>query len=218
MTTTGRALPLVLTGLLLGAAATAEAQGRVPTATAAATATTAERPLSAPVMAAPEPSPTEYIIGPGDILRVMVWKNEPLSGAVPVRPDGKISLPLLHDIRAAGLTSMQLRDNIATALAEFLPQPEVSVLVTEVRSLRVSILGEVHRPGVLELRRRTSILEAIAMAGGFRDFASPSRIMILRNSDEGNSRTQRLRFNYNRAAVGDEENVMLESGDIIIVP
>jgi polysaccharide export outer membrane protein len=162
------------------------------------------------------PLSSEYVIGPGDVLQISVWKNESLSRLVPVRPDGKISMPLLHDVQAAGLTAMQLRDKIARALAEFLPNPEVSVSVTEVRSMRVSVLGEVMRPGVLELRGTTTILEAIAMAGGFRDFASPSKIMVIRT--DANGRTEKIRFNYNRAVGGDEQNLVLKPGDVIVVP
>jgi polysaccharide export outer membrane protein len=169
------------------------------------------------VPAAPVTLASDFIIGPEDMLQISVWKNESLSRELPVRPDGKISMPLLHDIQAAGLTPMQLRDKIATALAEFMPSPEVSVTVLEVRSYRVSVLGEVHRPGVLQLRAPTTVLEALALAGGFRDFASPSKIVIFRKNGRG--QTERLRFNYNRA-VGDagEENVTLRSGDVVVVP
>jgi polysaccharide export outer membrane protein len=164
-----------------------------------------------------EPMKSDYVIGPGDVLQVSVWKNETLSRVVPVRPDGRISMPLLHDVQAAGLTAMQLRDKIATALGEFLPHPEVSVSVNEVRSLRISVLGEVQRPGVIELRGSTTILEAIALAGGFRDFASPSKITILRNDENG--KTQRIRFNYNRAiGSAGEENLVLKSGDVVVIP
>lgn len=160
--------------------------------------------------------PTDYVIGPEDMLTVTVWKNDTLSKAVPVRPDGKISLPLLHDIQAAGLTAMQLRDKLAAALAEFMPNPEVSVIVSDVRSFRVSVLGEVARPGVLQLKSETTILEALAMAGGFRDFASPSKIVVFRKDSYGN--THKLTFNYNRALRGQEDNLALRSGDVIVVP
>ena len=140
-----------------------------------------------------------------------------MSRTLPVRPDGKISMPLLDDIQAAGLTPLQLRDKIAAALAEFMPNPEVAVGVVEVRSYRVSVLGEVQKPGVLQLKAPTTVLEALALAGGFRDFASPSKIIIFRKDAQG--QTQRLRFNYNRA-VGSagEDNVSLRSGDVIVVP
>ena len=181
---------------------------------------TVARP-AAPAAAAPAgPAPlaSEYVIGPGDVLQISVWKNEALSRVAPVRPDGKISMPLLHDIRAAGLTAMQLRDKIARALAEFLPNPEVSVGLAEVHSLRVSVLGEVQKPGVLELQGRTTILEALAMAGGFRDFASPSKITVIRTDDQG--QTQKIRFKYNRAVNNspEERNLVLQAGDVIVVP
>jgi len=194
----------------------------VPTAPAPRSAPDAGSPaaLAAPVPAtgATLPLSSEYVIGPGDILQITVWKNETLSRMLPVRPDGKISMPLLHDIQAAGLTAMQLRDKIAKALAEFLPNPEVAVSVNEVHSMRVSVLGEVQRPGVLELRGTTTILEAIAMAGGFRDFASPSKITVIRTNGKGE--TERIRFNYNRAVgnSGDEQNLVLRPGDVVVVP
>ena len=168
-------------------------------------------------IAAPMPVAPDYVIGPEDLLLVSVWKNETLSRQLPVRPDGKISMPLLHDIDAAGLTPLQLRDKIAKALAEYMPNPEVSVTVLEVRSYRVSVLGEVQRPGVLQLKAPTTVLEALAMAGGFRDFASPSKIIIFRKDEKGE--TRRLRFNYNRAVgAAGEENVTLRSGDVVVVP
>ena len=194
-------------GLVQGAAAQT-ASKKPPAATAAA------------VASAPTPSmamSADYVIGADDLLQVSVWKNEALSRTLPVRPDGKISLPLLDDIQAAGLTPLQLRDKIAAALAEFMPNPQVGVSVLEVRSYRVSVLGEVQKPGVLLLKSPITVLEAIALAGGFRDFASPSKIVIFRKDGQGT--TQRLRFNYNRA-VGSagEDNVSLRSGDVIVVP
>jgi polysaccharide biosynthesis/export protein len=170
------------------------------------------QPIGAPMPVAPD-----YVIGPEDLLLVSVWKNETLSRQLPVRPDGKISMPLLHDIVAAGLTPIQLRDKISTALAEYMPNPEVSVTVLEVRSYRVSVLGEVQRPGVLQLKAPTTVLEALAMAGGFRDFASPSKIIIFRKDEKGE--TRRLRFNYNRAVgAAGEDNLTLRSGDVVVVP
>lgn len=196
--------------------------GPLPAAPAARPTADASAPSAspgpAPQLGATLPLASEYIIGPGDVLQLTVWKNETLSRTVPVRPDGKISMPLLHDIQAAGLTAMQLRDKISKALAEFLPNPEVAVSVIEVHSMRISVLGEVQKPGVLELRGTTTILEAIAMAGGFRDFASPSKITVIRT--EANGQTQKLRFNYNRAVAnsGDEQNIVLRPGDVVVVP
>ena len=197
----------LLTGLILVGSAGAQ-QAAVKSAPA-------RSPLAGPAMGVPVAS--DYIIGPEDLLQVSIWKNEAMSRTLPVRPDGKISLPLLHDITAAGLTPLQLRDKIAAALAEFMPNPEVSVSVMQVNSYRVSVLGEVQKPGVLQLKAPTTVLEALALAGGFRDFASPSKIVIFRKDASG--QTQRLRFNYNRAVGGGgEDNVSLKSGDVVVVP
>jgi len=199
----------VISAALLAAlgVATAHAQSKPVPGVAAAAPVTASLPLS-----------SDYVIGPEDMLQVSVWKNDSLSRALPVRPDGKISLPLLHDIQAAGLTPMQLRDKIAAALGEFMPNPEVSVTVTEVRSYRVSVLGEVQKPGVLQLKSSTTILEAIALAGGFRDFASPGKIVIFRKDDAG--QTKKIKFNYNRAVSNatEENNITLVTGDVVVVP
>jgi polysaccharide biosynthesis/export protein len=150
------------------------------------------------------------------LLMITVWKNDALSRTLPVRPDGKISLPLLYDVQAAGLTAMQLRDKLASAFGEFMPNPEVAVSVMEVKSYRVSVLGEVQKPGVLQLKADTTVLEAIALAGGFRDFASPGKITILRK--DSNGATQKIRFNYNRVVKDGENNVTLKSGDVVLVP
>jgi polysaccharide export outer membrane protein len=211
--------------LALGLPAVAAAQNAAPAlrapagGRAAPAAPDSAPPGTTPMTGATAPIRSDYVIGPGDVLQITVWKNDTLSRVAPVRPDGKISMPLLHDIVASGLTAMQLRDKIATALGEFMPNPEVAVAVTEVKSMRVSILGEVSKPGVLELRGETTILEAIAMAGGFKDFASPSKITILRNDETG--KTKRIRFNYNKAvsaSSNDEENLVLRSGDVVVVP
>ncbi|HEV8584317.1 MAG TPA: polysaccharide biosynthesis/export family protein [Methylomirabilota bacterium] len=164
------------------------------------------------------PVSSDYVIGPEDVLQISVWKNEALSRTLAVRPDGKISIPLLHDVQAAGLTPMQLRDKIATALSEFMPNAEVAVTVTDVRSYRVSVLGEVQRPGVLQLKSDTTVLEALALAGGFRDFASPGKIMILRKDAHGS--THKIPFNYHRAVkdTRNQDNVTLKSGDVVVVP
>lgn len=176
-------------------------------------------PAASPKMpASAPPAITDYVIGPEDLLQITVWKNESLSRALAVRPDGKISMPLLHDVQAAGLTPMQLQEKLAIALGEFMPNPEVAVTVTDVRSYRISVLGEVQKPGVLQLKSDTTVLEALALAGGFRDFASPSKILILRKNGDG--QTQKIPFNYNRVVKDNraEGNVTLKSGDVVVVP
>ena len=158
-----------------------------------------------------------YKIGPEDILAISVWKNDAMSRTVQVRPDGKISMPLLDDIEAAGLTPMQLRDILAKKLAEYIPNPEVSVIVSDVRSFKVSVIGEVVRPGRYELKSWTTVLDVLAQAGGFNQFAARSRIVILRPN--GKTMT-RIPFNYNKvvASGGEEENFYLQPNDIVLVP
>ncbi len=158
-----------------------------------------------------------FKIGPEDVLAITVWKNDAMSRTVQVRPDGKISLPLLDDIEAAGLTPMQLRDILAKKLAEYIPNPEVSVIVSDVRSFKVSVIGEVARPGRYELKSWTTVLDVLAQAGGFNQFSARSRIVILRPN--GKTMT-RIPFNYNKvvSSGGEEENLYLQPGDIVLVP
>lgn len=174
---------------------------------------------AAKTAAAPAASPAldPYKIGPEDMLNISVWKNEALSRLVQVRPDGMISMPLLDDVGAAGLTPLQLRDVLAKRLAEFIPNPEVSVIVADVRSFKVSLLGEVGKPGRYELKSWTTILDLLALAGGFNQFAARSRIVVLRPS--GKTMT-RIPFNYNKvvSSGGEEENFYLQPGDIVLVP
>jgi polysaccharide export outer membrane protein len=159
-------------------------------------------------------APEAYRIGPEDLLQISVWKNEAMSRAVTVRPDGKISVPLLNDVQASGLTALELREILARKLAEYIPSPEVSVIVSEVRSFKVSVMGEVARPGRFELRSWATVLDALALAGGFTQFAARSRIVILH--PEGTT-MKRIPFNYNKLA-GEQENFYLRNGDIVLVP
>jgi polysaccharide biosynthesis/export protein len=159
----------------------------------------------------------DYKIGPEDILQIIVWKNEQLSRSVAVRPDGKISLPLLDDVQAAGRTTRDLRELLAKKLADYVAAPEVSVIVTDVRSMKVSVIGEVPKPGRYELKSKTTVLDILALAGGFGQFASRSKIVILR--PEGDT-MKRIPFNYNKvvSAGGEAENIYLQPGDIVVVP
>ena len=159
----------------------------------------------------------DYKIGPEDVLDVAVWNNTAISRTVPVRPDGKISLPLLNDVQAAGLTAMQLRGVLTKKLAEYVPTPEVSVIVREVRSFKVSVIGEVKTPGRYELKSRATVLDVLAQAGPFSDFASRARIFVLRLNG---TTMKRIPFNYNKviAADGEAENFLVQPGDIVVVP
>lgn len=161
--------------------------------------------------------PDEYRIGPADVLRISVWNEPELSGTVPVRPDGMISLPLLNDVRAAGRTPLALREHLIEQLGYYMPAPEVSVVVEEVRSYTVSVLGQVNEPGRYELHSHATVLEVIAEAGGFTEFASPSRIVILRNE---NGVKRRINFNYNQVVSrrgSPEANIVLKPGDVVVV-
>ncbi len=158
-----------------------------------------------------------YQIGAGDILDISVWKNAELSRQVTVRPDGMISLPLVNDVRAAGLTPMELRELLAKRLAEYVPAAEVSVIVSKVRSYSISVVGSVTKPGRFLLSSPTTVLEAIAMAGGLTEFASRRSIIVLRT--EGKGATTRVPFNYNNALAGEaNENLLLRAGDVVVVP
>ena len=157
----------------------------------------------------------DYRIGPEDVLAISVWKNDAMSRVVPVRPDGMVSLPLLDDVKAAGLTPMQLREHIAQKLTEFVPSPAVSVIVNDVRSFKVAVIGEVLRPARYDLKSRTTLLDVLALAGGFNQFASRTRLVVLRTEGPKQSR---IPVNYNRVISGEEENPALKPGDIVIVP
>jgi polysaccharide export outer membrane protein len=178
------------------------------------------------VQVPPALDPSTYRIGPEDNLIVSVWQNEDLSRAVPVRPDGKISLPLVNDVQAAGLTPMELRDQLKEKLAEYAPGAEISVLVSEVRSFKVSVLGKVQKPDRYLLRSPTTVLDAIALAGGFQEFANAERIVVLRPEPffvQGRPSGQtfkRLHLNYRKVitAGGETDNFALEPGDIVVVP
>jgi polysaccharide export outer membrane protein len=177
--------------------------------------------IAAPLPKKPDPRSAEmttaYQIGPEDLLDISVWKNVELSRVVPVRPDGKVSLPLVNDIQAAGLTPTELRDQITTKLAEYIPAPEVSVMVREVHSRKVAVVGAVKMPGRYEMKSPMTVLEAIALAQGLTDFASRDRIVVLRDV---NGKTTQIPFNYRK--IGDDaasqQNFFLRPGDIVVVP
>ena len=180
----------------------------------------AEPALAGPADGTPRPPGTElagdYRVGPEDVLEVSVWNNPGISRVVTVRPDGMISLPLINDVKAAGLTPAQVRQEVARKLSDYVPSPSVSVIVNDVRSFKVSVLGEVIRQARFELKSPTTILDVIALAGGFNEFAAPARIIILRRDLDGR---ERIPFNYNKVMQGATEEILyLQPGDIIFVP
>jgi polysaccharide export outer membrane protein len=197
--------------LVLFPADIALAQARVPIAAAPQ----ARAPVAA---VASVPVARDYVIGPEDVLDISVWDNTQMSRTVPVRPDGKISLPLLNDVTAGGLTAMELRSQLTTALTPFIPDPIVSVIVRDIHSFKVTVMGEVKQPGRQELRSRSTVLDALALAGGFTEYASRGRIVVLRRRGET---TQTLPFAFDKVASGNraaQVNFDLEPGDIILVP
>jgi polysaccharide export outer membrane protein len=160
----------------------------------------------------------EYIIGPSDVLAINVWKDTELSRNVPVRPDGKISLPLIGELQVSGLTALKVQGLVTERLKEYISNPEVTVIVQEVKSRTYVILGKVAKPGSYELGKPTTVLEAIAVAGGFLEFAKAGKIYIIRPTASGASET--LHFDYHKVIKGrnPQQNVELKSGDTIIVP
>jgi polysaccharide export outer membrane protein len=156
-----------------------------------------------------------YVIGVEDVLYIHVWKEDALSRTLPVRMDGNISLPLIHQIRAAGLTPLQLEDAIAERLKEFYESPNVSVTVMEANSFKVYVIGEVKTPGIYKLRSETTILQIIPTAGGFTQWANKRKILIIRKEM---GKETRITVDYKKAVKGDPSlNLVLKSGDTIIV-
>lgn len=166
---------------------------------------------------APATSDPNYVIGAQDVLDIDVWKEAELTRSVPVRPDGKISLPLLNDVQAAGLTPTQLSEEITTELKKFITDPQVTVIVTEINSQRVYILGEMTRPGAYPLLPGMTVLQALSSAGGFTPFANSKKIYVLRG--EG-GKQEKFPFNYKEVIKGKntEQNIVLKAGDQIVVP
>ena len=158
-----------------------------------------------------------YVIGPEDVLYIHVWKEEALSRTVLVRMDGKISLPLVDDVQAAGLTARQLKEGLTKRLKEFVDNPNVSVIVTEPNSFKVYVSGQVKAPGVVRLRSETTIVQLITMVGGFTDWANQKKILIIRKEDGKEKRTT---VNYKKIVKGDapDQDIILRAGDHIIVP
>jgi len=157
----------------------------------------------------------QYVIGPEDSLYIHVWKEEALSRTVPVRIDGKISLPLIDEIQAAGFTPLQLKENLVKRFREFVDIPNVSVIVMEANSFKVFVSGQVRTPGVVRLRSETSILQLIPMVGGFTEWANEKKILVIRK-EEG--KEKRHTVNYKRIVAGKDPNFVLKSGDTVIVP
>jgi polysaccharide biosynthesis/export protein len=169
---------------------------------------------AAGVVAAADPN---YVIGPQDTLNIDVWKETELTKSVPVRPDGKISLPLLNDVQAAGLTPLQVAANITAGLRKYITDPQVTVTVSAIESQRIYILGEVNRAGQYPLSPGMTAIQALSSAGGFTPFANIKKIYVMRTED---GKQVRYPLNYKEVIKGNaqEENIVLKSGDTIVVP
>jgi polysaccharide export outer membrane protein len=216
----GRWLMLVCALTMVATSATAQEQD-APKPSAPGTQTDPENKPTPPPAVTQDNSKVDkktYVIGENDLLEVDVWKDKEISRTVPVRPDGKISLPLIGEIQASGMTPLQLQDDIAQRLKSFLANPEVTVIVTDPRSHHFNIVGQIAKPGEYALSQSMTVLDAISVAGGFRDFAKETKIYVLRTKPDGSQ--ERLPFNYKDAIKGKkpENNVVLKPGDTIVVP
>jgi polysaccharide export outer membrane protein len=172
---------------------------------------------NAAASAQPATTDPSYVIGADDVIAISVWKEPEITRTIPVRPDGRISLPLLNDVRAAGLTPMQLAKVITTRLKKYLADPQVTVIVTEINSQRYYIMGEVTRAGAYPLLPNMTVLQALSGAGGFTPYAKLSDIYLLRTVGR---RQVKFPFNYKEVIKGKhvDENRVLKPGDTIIVP
>jgi polysaccharide biosynthesis/export protein len=167
---------------------------------------------------ATKPHDDNFVIGNDDVLAINVWKEPDISRSVPVRSDGKISLPLVGELSAAGQTPLKLEQEIAGRLKSYISEPEVTVIVQQINSQKFNILGQVSHPGSFSLANAATVLDAIALAGGFRDFAKQKSIYVLRQKPDGTQ--ERLPFNYKDVVKGKnpEQNIKLQARDTIIVP
>jgi len=203
-----RRTPIWMMILLAGLATAARAQDAAPNPAAGESKTT--------TVSATDNS--NYVIGPQDVLEIDVWKEPELTRTVPVRPDGKISMPLLNDVQAAGLTPDQLASQITASLRKYVTDPQVTVIVSQINSQRVYILGEVIRAGAYPLMPGMTVLEALSSAGGFTPFAKRSKIYVMRQE---NGKQEKLPFDYKAAVSGKGQNqsmMQVEAGDTIVVP
>jgi polysaccharide biosynthesis/export protein len=208
-----RILSVLTLFVLLSAVAFAQSDSTAPPAPAGKHA--GEKSATGPRAAH---SDDAYVIGANDVLAINVWKEPDISRSVPVRSDGKISLPLVGELQASGQTPRQLEQEITKRLQSYISEPEVTVIVTESKSQRVNIMGMVAKPGAYVLTRSTTVLDAIATAGGFKDFAKQKSIYVLRQAPDGTQ--QRIPFNYKEVIKGKnpEQNIQLQSGDTVVVP
>ena len=204
-----RVLPLVLlAAALVGAAAAVRAEAQQP-----------PKVSSAPASGAPASAvPTSYVIGPDDVLSVLFWRDKDLSQDVVVRPDGKISLPLVNEIQAGGLTPSQLREAVNVVARQYVEDPNVTVVVKQINSRKLFITGQVEKPGPYPMSGPTTVLQLISMAGGLKEYTDGKRILIMRTDKTG--RQMSHLFNYRQVTSGKNlaQNIELQPGDTVVVP
>jgi polysaccharide export outer membrane protein len=183
--------------------------------TAAPSPTAVQGPTDA---SATKPHDDSFVIGNDDLLAISVWKEPDISRSVPVRSDGKISLPLVGEVKAAGETPLKLEQDLAAKLKNYIDEPEVTVIVQQINSQKFNILGQVNHPGSFALSNSATVLDAIALAGGFRDFAKQKSVYVLRQAADGSE--TRIPFNYKDVVKGKnpEQNVKLQPRDTVVVP
>jgi polysaccharide export outer membrane protein len=203
---------LILSGII---------SGQAPSGTAQAAQAAPTRLTSGPETAAPVEKKLQddnYVIGNDDQLEINVWKEPELTQSIPVRSDGKISLPLIGEVLVTGRTPLQVKEEIASRLRQYLTAPDVTVMVLQMNSQKFNILGRVIKPGSFPLLATTTVLDAIAEAGGFQDFAKQKSIYILRRNSQGVE--TRLTFNYKDVIQGKhpEQNIRVKPNDTIVVP
>lgn len=206
-----RAIPILALAVLVSVGAFAQSDSASKPSAPAAAATDKQAARAAH-------SDSSYVIGANDVLAINVWKEPDISRSVPVRSDGKISLPLVGELTASGQTAPQLEQEIAKRLQNYISEPEVTVIVTDSKSQKINIMGMVSKPGAYLLTSATTVLDSIAMAGGFKDFAKQKSIYVLRKAPDGTE--QRLPFNYKEVIKGKnpDQNIRLQSGDTVVVP
>ena len=178
----------------------------------------AEAPHEQVTAAATRTHNNNYVIGDDDLLEINVWKEQDLCRTIPVRSDGKISLPLVGEVQAAGRTPVQLEEDITSRLRNFITEPAVTVMVQKINSLKFNVMGEVIKPGAYPLTTSMTVVDAIATAGGFRDFAKKKAIYVLHTTADG--KETRVKFNYSDFVKGNDpqQNVRLQPGDTVVVP
>jgi polysaccharide export outer membrane protein len=206
---------VVLGCVVLLGASVASAQPQKPAATAQS------MPATAAAAVAPRATdpvvPAGYLIGTDDVLSIVFWKDKDMSAEAQVRPDGRIALPLINEVQAAGLTPEQLRERITEESKKFMEDASVTVVVRQINSRKAFITGEIYKPGTYPLTSPTTVMQLIAMAGGLREYANAKKIVIMRTE---NGKPTSLPFNYKDIVEGKnlQQNIELKPGDTVIVP